>query len=441
METPFKKKKDKGKRHTPYWFRYVDEHGVRRMRKGFTDKAETARLQAKLQHEADLRRRGLIDTEKEALVASERSAIHDHLAAFEESLRDNSPKHVELVTGRVRRLLDACGFNALSEIESEQLKLALRRLVEEQGKSLRTRNHYLQAMKEFCNWLVDSGRMQRNPVQSLKAVNTEVAIKHKRRALLQHEFRALVDAANNSSEEIQCYDGPTRSRIYWTAYATGLRRNEIASLTRESFRLDGDPATVTVDAAFSKHRKQDVLPLHPDFAAMVREWLSDADPGEPLFPKLDKRRTWLMVKKDLEAAGIAYETAEGIADFHAAGRHTHITELLRNGTSLVEARALARHSDVRTTMKYTHIGLRDQAEAVKRLPLHHPGSTPCVPSGPNVTSNGNCDEREDHASEGATSSEDGRCVATRRAMSLSVSTNQGSEVRVRFPPPPLCAVS
>ena len=75
-----------------------------------------------------------------------------------------------------------------------------------------------------------------------------------------------------------------------------------------------------------------------------------------------------MVKKDLERIGIPYETHEGIADFHAAGRHSHITGLLRNGATLVEARQLARHADVRMTMKYTHIGLQDQADALAGLP-------------------------------------------------------------------------
>lgn len=95
---------------------------------------------------------------------------------------------------------------------------------------------------------------------------------------------------------------------------------------------------------------------------------------EPLFPKLAKRRTWLMVKLDLEGTGIPYETPEGIADFHAAGRHSHITGLLRNGATLPEAKELARHSDVRMTMKYTHIGLDDQANAIQRLPCQWIGS-------------------------------------------------------------------
>src|SRR5690606_6613917 len=42
--------------------------------------------------------------------------------------------------------------------------------------------------------------------------------------------------------------------------------------------------------------------------------------------------------------------------------------LLRNGCSVPEAQRLARHSDVRLTMRYTHIGIQDQAKAVANLP-------------------------------------------------------------------------
>jgi hypothetical protein len=103
-------------------------------------------------------------------------------------------------------------------------------------------------------------------------------------------------------------------------------------------------------------------------AEMVHTWLKGLAPAEKLFPLLAKREGSVMVKKDLERIGIAYENEDGIADFHAAGRHTHITELLRNGTSLAAAKELARHSDAKMTMKYTHIGLNDQAKAVANLP-------------------------------------------------------------------------
>lgn len=132
--------------------------------------------------------------------------------------------------------------------------------------------------------------------------------------------------------------------------------------------MDESPPTLTVSATISKNGKKDVLPLNADFVTMIREWMEGFEGDQLLFPKLDKRKTWMMVKNDLEEAGITYKNEEGIADFHATGRHTYITELLRNGVTLAETMKLARHSDVRMTMRYPHIGIDDQAKAVQNLP-------------------------------------------------------------------------
>ncbi len=122
-----------------------------------------------------------------------------------------------------------------------------------------------------------------------------------------------------------------------------------------------------------------MLPLHPDLVALLREWLPQLKPGEKLFPGLERKKTRKMVKKDLARIGIPYETDEGVADFHAAGRPTYITELLRNGASLPEAKELARHIDVKMTMKDTHIELEDQSKAVAGLRLPSP-----VPQNPGL---------------------------------------------------------
>ena len=123
-------------------------------------------------------------------------------------------------------------------------------------------------------------------------------------------------------------------------------------------------------AACSKHRRKDILPLHADLVTLLRRWLDGLAPDEAIFPRLGKRRTWLMVRKDLERVDIPYRDDQNrVADFHAAGRHTHITELLRNGASVAEAKELARHTDVRMTMKYAHIGIQDQAKAIAKLPV------------------------------------------------------------------------
>ena len=179
----------------------------------------------------------------------------------------------------------------------------------------------------------------------------------------------MLKSARESGIRIQTYDGELRARVYLVSYLTGLRRRELGSLTPESFNLKSKHPTLVVDAANSKHRKRDTLPLHAELVRLLNDWLPRLQPNEPLFPKLGKRKAWLMVKKDLERVGIPYRNAEGVADFHAAGRHSYVTGLLRNGASLPEAKELARHSDVKMTMRYTHIGLDDQAKALSSLPV------------------------------------------------------------------------
>ena len=56
--------------------------------------------------------------------------------------------------------------------------------------------------------------------------------------------------------------GPDRAMLYTVAAYTGLRRNELATLTPADFSFYEDgTATVTVKAANSKHRKEDVVPI------------------------------------------------------------------------------------------------------------------------------------------------------------------------------------
>ena len=323
--------------------------------------------------ESRQRRLGLVDSNEERRQEELNSSVELHLNDFEKSLRakDASPKHIKLTMARIRKIVSGCEFERLRQIKADEVEMFLMDLRDAGEIGYRTYNHYLQAIDSWCNWMVDRRRMDRNPLSGIPRLNAALDVRHPRRALTLEEISQLLASARSSGETIQCYSGEERARIYTIAYMTGLRRNEIASLKLSSFDLDSNQPTVTVEAKSSKHRKKDLLPLHPDLASLLLKWTKDLKPNEPLFPKLGKRRTWLMVKKDLERVGIPYQTEDGIADFHAAGRHTHITELLRSGASLPEARELARHSDVRMTMRYTHISLDDQAKALRAL------SAPC----------------------------------------------------------------
>ena len=367
MASIYKKKRDKGKKNAAWYVNYTDHLGKRRTVKGFTDRRATEQMAAKMEHDVMLRKRGLLDPDKERDQQVRTSNLEKHLQAYERSLSANTPKHVKLTMARIRCVVDGCKFGSIADLEADAVASFLRDFCKQKSLGRRTYNHYVQAIDAFCNWMLLTKRIRSNPLLGLERLNTEVDVRRKRRALTSEEIILLVKSARESRIDIQCYDGETRARIYLLAYFTGLRRQELASLTPASFDIDSEQPTLKVEAACSKHRREDVLPLHPELVDLLRDWLRDGDANQPLFPHLAKRRTWKMVKLDLERVGIPYKTAEGVADFHAAGRHTYITELLRNGASLVEARELARHSDVRMTMKYTHIGLDDQARALSKL--------------------------------------------------------------------------
>jgi integrase len=186
--------------------------------------------------------------------------------------------------------------------------------------------------------------------------------------------------------------------LYILAAWTGYRRQELASLTRSSFKLNTTPAKVTVTAAYSKRRRQDVVPLHREVAARVKTWLAtkkDLAANQPVFDLRAScgglRRTALMMKLDLERARkewidaakkdrkerkrrekadfLQYKDEHGMyADFHA-NRNTFISNLAKSGVSPKVAQTMARHSDINLTMNvYSHVKMEDQAAAIAVLP-------------------------------------------------------------------------
>jgi integrase len=389
----FKRSKKKGE---AYRIQYFDENGDRVSVKGFTDKGLTQELAAKLETEARMRRLGLIDVAAEKAAGQRNSELQPHIDAFKESISHRSSQYQLHIKGRLKKIVEQCGFKKLGDIEGEAVLRGVRAIAKAENLGARTFNHYVEAMVAFCAWCVETKRLAANPMDGTERLNTEVDVRHKRRALTEDEAARLIQSARDSGEKIEGFDGEQRARIYILSYMTGLRRSEIASLTPRSFDLDADPPTVTVEAAASKHKKKDVLPLHPELVDLLRQWIHGLGPDDKLFRNLEKRKTWLMVKNDLERIGIEYKNAEGVADFHAAGRHSHITHLLRNGASVPEAQKLARHSDVRVTMRYTHIGLEDQYRAVGKLPAVHRRCIPAGAEGQEAAGDGNdCQSSDD----------------------------------------------
>jgi site-specific recombinase XerD len=329
------------------------------------------------------------------------SCVENHLTGFREWLtsKGNSEDHIRQTFDRVRAIIDGSGFQAVDDLDAGRVSVWLQDR-RKAGMSPSTSNGYLTAVKTFGSWLVKDRRLPESPFAHLSRVNQKVDVRVIRRAMIQQELSRLVAAAENG-RSFRGLSGRDRAMLYVVAAFTGLRASELHSLSERSLDFRSEPPTVTLEAAYSKHRREDVLPLHPELASRLQQWLqerradgdiirlADRKADTKLFPGTWPERAARMVRRDLTKARTAwlneaetpderqdreesdfleFETDEGRADFHSL-RHTFITNLVSSGVHPKLAKELARHSTITLTMdRYSHVGLVDMNAALSSLP-------------------------------------------------------------------------
>ncbi len=145
----------------------------------------------------------------------------------------------------------------------------------------------------------------------------------------------------------------------------------LARLRWSSLNLSQPEPFLILQAAYSKRRQEDTLPLRSDIAKFFADWKKEinANDEDKIFPSFNHKRGASMIRKDLEIANIEYIDSTGrVADFHSL-RHTFITILTRSGVSPRVVQALARHSTITLTMdRYSHINLTNERTALEALP-------------------------------------------------------------------------
>lgn len=388
-----KKVKAKSKK---WWGQYRDAD--RRLRRVplTVDKLAAQAMLSKIVRDIERAKAGLIDPTD----AQRKRPLEHHMAEFKRYLENRAvtTKQVQISTMQIEKIVTAKKWKFIGDISASGALDYLGDL-RTNGRSAQTYNHYLKSIKQFTRWLVRDHRTPMDPLVHLSKLNVATDRRHYRRAVSPDEFARLIDAAENG-KKVESISGPDRAMMYVLAAWTGFRKGEIGSLTKNSLRLDDDPPTATVDACYSKRRREDAQVLHPDLVARLRVWLDtkkqNLGPSGLLFPISARvpggyeRKTHKMMERDLSVARakwikeaktdkekearaktdfLAYRSHDGrFADFHS-NRHLFITNLERAGLSPKMAQTLARHSDIRLTLGvYTHVGISDQTAAIEALP-------------------------------------------------------------------------
>jgi integrase len=372
-----------------------------------TDKEAAQQLRAKLQKEADQQRAGLIDRFAKHLlqpligcpkplpkrvhlrdrwgrITKFRSelAIGDLQAAIQGSHLEDYSVHL-FSSGRsaahrwetvrtIRRICIDCKFRQIQDLNAGALDQYLANMINS-GRTFRTRNASLKAMRAFNSWMTKSERIPRDPFAMLSVVNEASDPNRRlRRPLTPEEFFQLLEAAERGSE-IEAITGIERAILYLVAAWTGLRRKELAAILRMHLNLENDPAVVHLPGVFTKAKRDDQpIPLHPVVAERLNIWLKSRNlkPSEPVFNLRTRggklRKTSKMMQLDCAAAGLPYVGDFGVADFHSH-RVAFITNLCRTADFSV-AVDLARHSDPKLTAKiYDRVRLEDRVAAINGL--------------------------------------------------------------------------
>lgn len=139
--------------------------------------------------------------------------------------------------------------------------------------------------------------------------------------------------------------------ILMTAYATGLRVSEVASLRV----TDIDSHRMMIRVRLGKGQKDRYVMLSPHLLELLRAYWKLARPKEWLFPgrpptrPITRERIYQVCIKASLAAGLTKRA-------HVrALRHSFATHLLEGGANIRVIQILLGHRSLRTTARYTHV--------------------------------------------------------------------------------------
>ena len=323
---------------------------------------------------------GLLDASR----AAAGRPLTEHIEDFRQSIlrRKKTTKHADETIHKVKDVVDGCGFTVWSDITADAVDRYLEELREGQRQLSQTSsNHYLTAMKAFCDWMVANKRASESPLDPLKRLTVSKSDQeHPRAALTVEEVERLLKATVKAPMSYGM-SGYERALLYQFAIETGLRAGAIRSLTVSS--INSDMGSVVLKDSNSKNRVQVVVPLRPSMVEELQAFTANRLPWVKLFggsynALTDK--TSDMLQEDLAATAekntagkvvleaITYITANGeYHDFHAF-RHTGYSWLESRGVPRQIISQIFGHKTLRMGDIYAHPDWEKMKEAVAKLP-------------------------------------------------------------------------
>jgi integrase/recombinase XerD len=263
----------------------------------------------------------------------ERGAAQNTLAAYRRDL-----KGFESFLARDHRTIADVGVTDLSRYLG-----ALRR----RGLGSRSIARHLSAVRGLYRFLLDAGRVSRDPTQHLDSPRPTRRLP---RTLSMADAAALVEAPDTTRP-----DGLRDRALLELLYACGLRASEALGL-----RIEDVNFTAGYVIVIGKGDRQRLVPAGARALDWVRRYLTTIRPRQvrrecpALFLNrsggaISRQALWGLIRRAGRRAGLRAAVSP-----HTL-RHSFASHLLERGADLRSVQAMLGHVDISTTQIYTHL--------------------------------------------------------------------------------------
>lgn len=278
------------------------------------------------------------------------SKITDNVFESWTSFLDVKPSTIETYKKSIRQFSAFLSSNNISSPKREDILNYKKSLIENRKPT--TVNNYLMAVKQFFKWTEING-IYPNIAVNIKGVKLDRGFK--KDCLTLKQVRKILKSIDTSNIK-----GLRDYAIILLMVTTGLRTFEIMGANIEDFRNLGD-CTVLYIQSKGREGKNTYVKVSEPVEEAIRKYLSERgalNDKEPLFTSTAKRNegerlTTRSIRGIVKEIFINSNLNSNRLTAHSL-RHTTATLNLLNGGTPEETMQLLRHSNLNTTLIYSH---------------------------------------------------------------------------------------
>lgn len=204
--------------------------------------------------------------------------LNVHLDDYGAAMASNSKQgHID----DTRTAIEKMGFKTLKDITADKVNKYASEL-RKAGRAARTVASHLQSIKGFTRWAVKNGKLLSDPLATVSKPSVEDNRRLIRRFLSHDEWR-WIDSTTRQSQEQFGMSGMARALLYSTAIQTGLRSNELRSLTRGKLNLTDAVPFVVAKPGGTKNKKLARQYIQPELASELQNLVGRKLAGATVF--------------------------------------------------------------------------------------------------------------------------------------------------------------